>query len=103
MTNRLEQLHKLHKTDPTDPFVTYGIALEYGKGKEPEQAIKWFDLTLELDSNYCYAYYQKARLLSDQGLADQARAVLKQGLDASTRAGDDHARDELSQLLDSIA
>ena len=102
MTERLDQLRKLYDADPTDPFVTYGMALEHAKVHKPNQALAWFDKTLDLDPHYCYAYYHKARILSEQGDDDSARTVLAKGMAAAASAGDDHARSEMAELLESL-
>lgn len=103
MSDRLEQLTKLLAADPGDPFTTYGIALEHAKAGRHEEAVRWLDQTLGLDPQYCYAYYQKARMLSELGNPDAARTTIDEGITAAAKAGDDHAREELAALLDSLA
>ncbi len=102
MPDRLEQLTKLHEADPRDPFCTYGIALEHAKADRHDEAIRWLDQTLTLDPQYCYAYFQKGRLFIERGDETVARDVLNQGIQAAVNAGDEHARNELSELLASL-
>lgn len=102
MDDRLEQLSKLHNADPCDPFCTYGIALEHAKAQRYDEALQWLDKTLGLDSQYCYAFYQKAKMLSELGQDDAAREVLKVGMETAAQAGDDHARSEMAELLDAL-
>lgn len=102
MDDRLEQLTKLHDADPNDPFCTYGIALEHAKAQRYDEALQWLDKTLGLDAQYCYAFYQKAKVLSQLGRNDDARQVLKVGMETATQAGDDHARSEMAELLDTL-
>jgi tetratricopeptide (TPR) repeat protein len=101
--DRLAQLLKLHEADPADPFCTYGIALEHAKAGRSAEALTWLDKTLALDAAYCYAYFQKGKLLNDLGDAAGARRTVEAGIVAATQCGDAHARDELATLLDSIA
>ena len=98
MTDRLEQLKKLHTTDPNDPFLAYGIALELAKDDALEEAVTWLDQTLALDANYCYAYYQKAKMLSEMGEDQQAQTAISQGLEAAQRCNDTKAYNELLEL-----
>jgi tetratricopeptide (TPR) repeat protein len=98
MSDRLAQLTKLLDADPNDPFLTYGIAMEHGKVDRFDEAIHWLDRTLSIDPKYCYAYYQKAKMLDAQGDTDQARAVLDDGMTAAAAAGDAHAREEMAEL-----
>lgn len=102
MSDRLAQLEKLHDADPNDPFVTYGIALEHGKAGAFDQALGWLDKTLAIDAQYCYAYYQKAKMFSELGEDAKARAVLNEGIAIARQAGNadaTHAAEEMGQLL----
>ena len=99
MSDRLEQLTRLHESDPTDPFITYGIAFEYAKSDQPQQAIDWLNKTLELDPHYCYAYFQKGKAFSALGDEDKAAEAVREGIRVSEEIGDDHARHELADLL----
>lgn len=103
MSDRLTQLTKLHQTDPDDPFCTYGIAMEYAKAGQHDQALEWLDKTLAADKLYCYAYYQKAKTLSELGRTDDAHNVLKAGIEAAKQAGDDHAQCEIAELMDTLS
>lgn len=102
MTDRLTQLHKLFEADSSDPFLTYGIALEHAKTGEHDEAITWLDKTLELDRNYCYAYFQKAKMLDEKGDSDAAATVLRDGINIARAAGDDHAASEMQELMEMI-
>ncbi|MEX0775848.1 MAG: tetratricopeptide repeat protein [Phycisphaeraceae bacterium] len=105
MSDRLDQLKKLHEADPADPFCTYGIALEHAKAGRRDDAIAWLDKTLELDGQYCYAYFQKGKILSEMGREDEARAVLELGMAVGRKAGNPdalHAAEEMATLLETI-
>ncbi|MAE67199.1 MAG: hypothetical protein CMJ18_23305 [Phycisphaeraceae bacterium] len=97
--SRIEQLTAMHEADPSDPFLSYGIAMEHGKAEAFEQAIEWLDRTLAIDEAYCYAYYQKARMLGELGEDARARGILAKGMAAARAAGDEHAESEMSELL----
>lgn len=103
--DRLAQLLKLHQADPADPFCTYGIALEHFKAARHDEAIQWLDRTLQIDPGYCYAYFQKAKALSEKGDDAGARAVLNQGITTATRIGTGeslHAAEEMRGLMASL-
>lgn len=93
---------KLHEADSADPFLSYGIALEYGKAGRFDDAIGWLDKTLGLDPHYCYAFFQKARMYIEKGDGERARQVLKTGLETAREAGDEHAHGEIRELLASL-
>ncbi len=102
MSDRLTQLHRLFEADPNDPFLTYGIALEHAKAGEPDDAITWLDKTLSIDGKYCYAFFQKAKMLDQKGDTDAARQVLTEGIATAQQAGDAHAADEMRELMQSF-
>lgn len=103
---RLEQLHKLHKLDPNDPFCTYGIALEIAKTGDTEQAIEWLDKTIALDDTYCYAYFQKGKMLDSAGKPEEAKAILTAAIAKAKSIPNNpdaaHAAEEMTGLLESI-
>mgnify|MGYP005845560197 CR=1 FL=1 len=100
--SRLPQLLKLHAADPADADVPYMIALEHAKQGQVDEALAWLDKTLAIKPTYCYAYFQKGKLLSEIGRDAQAKAVIEAGIAAAGRCGDAHARDELTALLESV-
>ena len=102
MADRLEQLLKLHAVDPADADVPYMIALEHAKAGAAGEAIAWLDKAITTDPGHLYAYYQKGRLLSEQGDTDAAKQAIQAGLQHAQTAGDAKAASELSELLASI-
>jgi tetratricopeptide (TPR) repeat protein len=102
MNDRLEQLQKLHAADPTDPDVTYMIAMELLKTADASAGIDWLNKTLDLDPNYLYAYFQKAKAQGELGNPEDARATLQLGIDKARNASDAKAVSELSELHQSM-
>lgn len=106
MTQRLEQLRKLHAADPQDPFCTYGIALEIAKTGDLDEALAWLDKTIGLDETYCYAYFQKGKLLGEAGQTDEAKAVLVAAITKARSIPNNpeaaHAAEEMTGLLESL-
>jgi len=103
MSERLDKLMAFHEQDPTDTFCTYGIAMEYQKTGDLEAALRWLDRTIEIDSDYAYAHYQRARVLADRGDIDAAQSAIDAGLTAAQHTSDTHAAEELAVLRKSLA
>jgi len=101
--DRLAQLTAMLETSPDDAFCLYGLAHEYTKRGDAAQAIQYFDRTIEIDPDQCYAYYHKARVLDDEGRTDAARTAARLGADRARVCGDAHALSELHALLDELA
>lgn len=98
MPTRLDQLTKLLAADPADADVPYMIALEHGKAEDPAAAVTWLDKTLALDPGYHYAYFQKAKMLSEMGEDDDALAAVDAGIARATADGHAKAINELQEL-----
>lgn len=92
----------MHQADPSDAFCCYGIALEHAKAGDHHQAVQWLDKALSADSNYFYAYYQKAKSLAAVGQLQTAREILQTGMDRALGSGDQHAHEEMAQLLQTL-
>src|SRR5262249_10778029 len=61
-SDKLQQLFKMLDRQPRDAFLLYGLGMEYKKLGDPSKAIEYFDKVIEVDPNYCYAYYQKGQV-----------------------------------------
>ena len=100
--NRMEVLRQLVERNPKDSFALYGLAMEYANQGENEQAVEQFRTLTEVNPNYCYAYYQAGRVLTKMGKIDEARGWYERGMEASMRAGDEHARGEIEAALNEL-
>lgn len=97
-TDRLEQLYKLHEADPSDADLPYMIALDYAKSGNTAVALEWLDKTIAHNAHYHYAYFQKAKLLDEDGEGADALVALEEGIKLATEAGDAKALGELQEL-----
>ena len=100
---RIELLQRMLEEDPRDAFCRYGMAQEYLKAGNIDEALRWFDKTIETDADYCYAYYHKARALEQAGRVEEAAAVLRVGLERAKASGDSHAASEIQAFLDQLS
>ena len=103
-TPRMEQLEDLLRQDPDDPFLRYGVALEYASVGDDDTCAR---MLLELIARpagppYIPAYLQAGQVLIRLERYEEAREVLRQGIEAAQAAGDPHAAGEMQGFLDSI-
>jgi tetratricopeptide (TPR) repeat protein len=98
MSDRLEQLQKLHAADPSDADLPYMIALDYAKAGNTSLALEWLDKTIALNAHYHYAYFQKAKMLEEEGESADALVALDEGIKLATEAGNAKALGELQEL-----
>lgn len=97
--SRLDQLMKLRDADPSDSDVPYMIAQEKGKQGEQSEAVEWYNRCLELEPDYLYAYFHKAKALESQDDIAIAVATLEEGLKRAKLAGNAKAIGELGEYL----
>jgi tetratricopeptide (TPR) repeat protein len=97
--DKLVALQAMLAKQPADPFLLYGIAMEHKKRNEPTQAIDYFDRCIAADPNYCYAYYQRAQVQEQSGDVEGAKVTYRRGIEAASKSGDAHAREELTAAL----
>src|SRR5262245_52431330 len=102
MSERLEKLRQMLEKQPGDTFLLYGIALEHKKLGEPKTAIEFLDRVIAADAGYCYAYHQKGLIYESTGDIDAAKSAYRAGIEAATRKGDAHAREEIAAALSMI-
>ncbi len=99
-TSRLDALKQMVALDPANTFARYGLAMEYLKAGDAEQAVAEFQAILEANPKYIAAYYHSGQALERLDRLDEAREAYRRGIEVCTAAGDLHARSELQAALD---
>ena len=100
--SRLEKLHKLRELDPADADVPYMIAQEHAKAGDHAEAVSWYDRCIELDADYHYAYFHKAKSLEANDAFDEAVQALEVGVQRSWAAANAQAIGELGEYLSQL-
>lgn len=103
MMDRLEALKGLVRQNPEDNFARYGLAMEYSKAGNLDQALAEFQHLLSLNPDYAAAYFHGGQTLEKLGRKDEARRMYQRGIEVTTRLGNSHARAELQAALDFLA
>lgn len=99
-TNRLEVLQSLVNQNPTDSFARYGLAMEYAKAGQLEEAVTHFRAVIQNNPNYTYAYFHGGQNLEKLGCLEDAQSMYEQGISVSGKIGDGKALTELQAALD---
>jgi tetratricopeptide (TPR) repeat protein len=97
---RLDVLKSMVEQNPADSFARYGLAMEYRNGGDLAAAIAEFRTLLAAHPDYSAAYFHGGQTLERLGQSAEAREMYLQGIDATTRKGDFHTRDEIQAALD---
>ncbi|MEZ6087589.1 MAG: hypothetical protein R3C05_06105 [Pirellulaceae bacterium] len=100
--NRREKIEAMLIDEPHDTFLRYSLALELRSEGDHEASIaKLTELTRD-DPPYVPAYFMAAQQLVDIDEVDQARAVLREGIEQARLQGDSHAAAEMADYLSMI-
>jgi tetratricopeptide (TPR) repeat protein len=99
-SNRFETLIALLQQNPEDVFARYALALEYRNAGDLEQAIRELRSIQQRNPDYVAAYFHAGQALEKLGQTAQAAASYRLGVEAATRTGDAHAKNELQTALD---
>jgi tetratricopeptide (TPR) repeat protein len=101
--SRLQQLTDFLQHNPGDAFARYGLAMEYSKTGQTEQALAEFEKLLGLHPDYTNGYFMAAQVLERSGRTAQAKQMLEKGIAAARRTGNKHALSEMSGMLDELS
>ncbi len=101
--DRVAALKEILAKSPADTFARYGLAMEYARAGQVEDALAEFNRLLADKPDYVAAYQMAGQMLASADRLDEARAWLEKGMAAAQRAGNQHARSEMESLLDEIS
>ena len=101
--SRLQMLAQFLEHNPGDAFARYGLAMEYSKAGQTEQALAEFKKLLELHPDYTNGYFMAAQTLERNGRTAEAKAMLERGVEAAKRTGNKHAMSEMSGMLEELS
>lgn len=99
---RLATLREMLGDDPADAFTRYALAMELKSLGRKQDALGEFAEVLTRDPAYLANYYQYGALLSTVD-TDKALEVIRAGIAAAEKAGDDHTCSELNDLLEDVS
>jgi tetratricopeptide (TPR) repeat protein len=100
--SRLEMLAQFLEQNPGDAFARYGLAMEYSKAGQTEQALAEFKKLLALHPDYTNGYFMAAQTLERNGRTTEAKKMLESGVEAAKRTGNNHALSEMAGMLDEL-
>ncbi len=100
--SRLDMLKQFVAENPTDAFARYGLAMEYSKLGEIETAMAEFKALLAAHPDYTAGYFMAAQTLTKADRVDEAKQMLRDGIAAAARTGNEHAKSEMSQMLEEL-
>jgi Tfp pilus assembly protein PilF len=100
--SRLEQFKEFVELDPTDTFSRYALGMEYLGTSEYSDALQQFQEVIRLQPDDPAAYSQAALAAENLHQVDEARLFLQKGIEAATKKGDKHTREEMEAALEKL-
>ena len=100
--SRREKIEAMLADDPTDTFLRYSLAMELDKeGRHDESLDRLAELTVDA-TPYVPAFFMAGQQLARLGRLEEARAMLRDGIEQARAQEDVHAAGEMSEFLASL-
>jgi hypothetical protein len=100
--SRREKIEAMLADEPGDTFLRYSLAMELDKdGQHDASLAKFAELTRD-QTPYVPAFFMAAQELARLSRVDEARSMLRDGIEAARAQGDTHAAGEMSEFLASL-
>ncbi len=100
--DRIAMLSEILASNPEDTFARYGLAMEYSKTGQIEQALQEFKMLIEKNADYTPAHFMAAQTLAAANRVDEAKRWLVDGISAARRTGNAHAQSEMTAMLEEL-
>jgi predicted Zn-dependent protease len=100
--DRIAMLSEILTANPGDPFARYGLAMEYSKAGQIDQAVEEFKTLIEKNPDYTPAYFMAAQTLANASRVDEAKRMLVDGVSSARRTGNAHAQSEMTAMLEQL-
>jgi len=92
-------LQEILALNPKDSLARYGLAMEYSNSGQVEDALREFGALLAANPDYAAGYFMAAQMLAREGREEEARNMLREGIAAAQRTGNQHAQSEMEGML----
>ncbi|MCA9259029.1 MAG: hypothetical protein KDA61_07510 [Planctomycetales bacterium] len=99
MSTRREKIESMLLEEPDDVFLRYSLALELEKEGEYEASLARFSELQQDDPPYVPAFFMAGQMLARLDRIEEARAVLREGIEQARTQGDGHAAGEMGEFL----
>jgi tetratricopeptide (TPR) repeat protein len=100
--SRREKIEAMLVDDPADVFLRYSLAMELDKEQCHDESLARFDELTKDDPPYVAAFFMAGQQLTRLDRINEARTVLRDGIEQARAQGDSHAAAEMSEFLASL-
>lgn len=96
---RREKFEAMLADDPQDQFLRYALAMEYEKEGQHERSLEFLRGLMADDPPHVPSFFMAGQHLTKQERIEEARAVLRDGIEHARQQGNSHAAGEMSEFL----
>lgn len=100
--SRREQLEMMLAESPQDTFLRYALAMEFENEQENEKSLELHRALMNEDPPYVPSFFMSGQQLAELDRTDEAREILKNGIEQAQCQGNTHAAGEMRAFLDSL-
>lgn len=100
--SRRERIESMLVDDPRDTFLRYSLAMELDKEGNHERSLGTLRGLMADTPPYVPAFFMSAQQLVRLARTDDARTVLRDGIEQARQQGNAHAAGEMSEFLTSL-
>jgi tetratricopeptide (TPR) repeat protein len=102
MSTRREKIEAMLVDDPSDTFLRYSLAMELEKEGDNDASLERFAELARDTPPYVPAFFMAGQQLTKLGRIEEARTVLRDGIEEARIQGNAHAAGEMSEFLASL-
>jgi hypothetical protein len=99
MPSRRERIEAMLADEPGDQFLRYSLAMELDKESQHDQSVALLRALAADAQPYVPAFFMGGQQLTRLGRIEEARAILRDGIEEARRQGNAHAAGEMSEFL----
>jgi hypothetical protein len=99
MTSRRERIEAMLVEQPDDPFLRYGLAMELDKEQRHDESLALLRSLAADATPYVPAFFMAGQQLTRLGRVNEARSILRDGIEEARRQSNAHAAGEMSEFL----
>ena len=102
MPTRREKIEAMLADEPGDTFLRYSLAMEFDKEDRHDESLALLAELQKDDPPYVPAYFMAGQQLARIDRVNDARTLLRDGIEVARTTGDAHAAGEMSEFLASL-
>jgi hypothetical protein len=100
--SRREKIEAMLIDEPNDTFLRYSLAMELDKERDHDESLARLSQLTRDNPPYVPAFFMAAQQLVRLERVNEARAFLRDGIEAARDQGNAHAAGEMSEFLSSL-